>query len=64
MAHFGPKMAKHGRLVNVLKWSKRVSQSVTRQTRHIDRTRRPGSDKIGPVWVKLDSAVQGFTLKL
>ena len=23
MFHFGPKMAKHGRLVNVLKWSKR-----------------------------------------
>ena len=24
MVHFGPKMAKHGRLVNLSKWSKRV----------------------------------------
>ena len=24
MVHFGPKMAKHGRLVNSPKWSKRV----------------------------------------
>ena len=24
MVHFGPKMSKHGRLVNVPKWSKRV----------------------------------------
>ena len=26
MVHFGPKMAKHGRLVNVPKWSKRVQK--------------------------------------
>ena len=26
MVHFGPKMAKHGRLVNTPKWSKRVQK--------------------------------------
>ena len=26
MVHFGPKMAKYGRLVNLSKWSKRVQQ--------------------------------------
>ena len=28
MVHFGPKLAEHGRLVNVPKWSKRVEKGT------------------------------------
>ena len=50
MVHFGPKMAKHGRLVNVLKWSQRVQKGPKWSTEVFLTI----WDPFGPIWTLLD----------
>ena len=48
MVHFGPKIAKHGRLVNVPKWSKRV-QKVPKWPTQVFLTIW---DPFGTIWIR------------
>ena len=50
MVHFGPKMAKHGRLVNVPKWSKRVQKGP----KGSKMANLSVFDHLGPFWAHLD----------
>ena len=50
MVHFGPKMAKHGRLVNAPKWSKRV-QKGSKGTKMVNLS---VFDHLEPLWTHLD----------
>ena len=50
MVHFGPKTAKHGRLVNAPKWSKRV-QKGSKGTKMVNLSI---FDHLGPFWSHLD----------
>ena len=50
MVHFGPKMAKHGRIVNVPKWSKRI-QMGPKWSSQVFLTIW---DPFGPIWTLLD----------
>ena len=59
MVHFGPKMAKHGRLVNVTKWSKRV-QKGSKGTKMVNLS---VFDHLEPYWAHLDP-FQPFQAKM
>ena len=60
MVHFGPKMAKHGRPLNVLKWSEGVQKGPKWSTEVFLTI----WDPFGPIWTLLDHFKQKLIYRI